>query len=114
MTPKELAEKLKELDLAIRATTSGYNMTIRFFQLADFARQNRDTILAALEAYEPWVSCRDKMPDAPGKFWVYTEYESFAIAYLRTNGWKEANKYQLTSFGEVTHWKPLSKPPEEK
>lgn len=108
MTPKELSTKLRET-IAEFAINHPVYLGQRY---GEITAKHIDLILAALDAYEPWVKCSERLPtnseqvvvlyDMPG------EERRLDIDYYDGTGcWNSFDPY-------VTHWKPLPKPPEEK
>ncbi len=104
MTPKELAEKLRELTKCgpdHDGDYSGIEDTIN-----ELTFHNLHTILAALEAYEPWVSVTEALPEGDEIVLVATKSRFLAVRLVQIAG------YGLWSHPDMTHWKPLPKPPE--
>ena len=86
-----------------------------------------ETILTALQAYQPWVSVDDRLPEIPeGRYGVMCNvmvdncsstkvmsllYEKDTVRGKTVCRWKW---YGKISPWNVTHWKPLSEPPKGK
>ena len=78
--------------------------------------------IAALQAYQPWVSVKDRLPEKPQYDWVLVRirlnpdgfYGLPHIAELRKGVWY-STEYDLPIEqilqGTVTHWMPLPEPP---
>ena len=85
-------------------------------------RKNARTIITALQAYQPWVSVKDRLPEKPQYDWVLVHItlspDGFVglphVAELRRGKWF-STEYDLpieqVLQGTVTHWKPLPEPP---
>ncbi|EBT8441826.1 DUF551 domain-containing protein [Salmonella enterica] len=69
---------------------------------------------------DSWISCSDRMPNDKqyvwcwGKSYGWTEYDTFEGYY----DWSRNKWWAVTDDGEepaskVTHWMPLSEPPQE-
>ena len=87
-------------------------------------RTIQDTIITALQAYQPWVSVEDRLPEIPeGRYGVMCNvmvdncsstkvmsllYEKDTVRGKTVCRWKW---YGKISPWNVTHWKPLPEPP---
>lgn len=103
MTPKELAEELRDLQRIATKCPPGNRYRDEFNSMI---WRNCDTILAALDAYEPWVSVTEALPEGDEIVLVATKSRFLAVRLGQIAG------YGLWSHPDVTHWKPLPKPPE--
>lgn len=91
---------------------------------SSFKDQREDAKLAitALQAYQPWISVEDRLPEKPEYDWVLVHItlspDGFVglphVAELRRGKWF-STEYSLPIEqilqGTVTHWKPLPEPP---
>lgn len=68
-----------------------------------------------------WIKCSDRLPEINGNYLVYDGEEIWMTSYKWHR--KEGNILGFGLFfktdppyvsGEITHWMPLPKPPEEK
>ena len=73
-----------------------------------------NTAIAALQAYQPWVSVEDRLPTDDGLFLVFVHFKdnpnNFKMckpAYFIKDHWYIDRKVRTT----ITHWKPLPEIP---
>lgn len=119
MNAKELAAELRKLiDDGTRHAAPGKIAAATALVLADRVFTSRDTILAALEVYEPWVSLEMRMPKLEEDVLIYTG-SGAKVASLNRDLSEEGNVLFWATdeseleFYEVTHWRPLPTAPKE-
>lgn len=73
-----------------------------------WSKKRRDTIITALQAYQPWVSVEDRLPERGKHVLLCFEVISSGDRYVCDN-WGDYSSIFIGDF--VTHWKPLPEPP---
>lgn len=118
MTPRRQSPiGSKELAAEIRKIIE--NPAYSLEHLGRYVNGYREEILAALETYEPWVSVEERRPESgssvlasvKGKMVVYAFYSEKTYEGREWREWFVDDRSSPED-DEVTHWKPLPKPPE--
>lgn len=106
MTPKEIVESIKAI-CQFSADNDGDTSHIED-GISEVCLENIGIILAALEAYEPWVKCADRMPEIDEYVLWHDQTGTIFTECL------DKDDTEMLWTKRCTHWKPLPKPPEEK
>ena len=81
-------------------------------------KKRRDTIITALQAYQPWIPVSERLPgrgDADKGGYVLTRFSDRAIESWKWDeiaSWNEDNNRSICKLAAITHWRPmLPEPP---
>jgi len=71
----------------------------------------QDTIITALQAYQPWVSVSERLPDGDD-----ADEKGLVLTYDKLENqeafpWDKLEEWNATKDNKITHWKPLPEPP---
>lgn len=115
MTNKELAAEIDRLLNLAGATSNEEAQSVYLEQVGLVVEENYKAIIAALDG-EEWVKCDESVHDLTD--WVLIAYRGEVRQarcqwddYHRHYYWE--SMYEDLELKDVTHWRPLPKPPEK-